>query len=91
MGRAGSVAPSDRIAMGCIGTGGQGTGNTKAFLNNPTAQMVAVCDVAEARRQKAKNLIDKHYGDKRCAAYGDFRDLLAREDIDAVVIATQDH
>ncbi|MHC4225981.1 MAG: Gfo/Idh/MocA family protein [Planctomycetota bacterium] len=90
-GRAGSIAPSDRIAIGCIGAGGQGTGNTKAFLNNPAARMVAVCDVAEARRQKAKNLVDKHYGDKGCAAYGDFRDLLARQDIDAVVIATQDH
>ncbi len=89
--RAGSVAPSDRIAVGCIGAGGQGTGNTKAFLNNPAAQMVAVCDVAETRREKAKDLIDKHYGDKGCAAYGDFRDLLARRDIDAVVIATQDH
>ena len=91
LGRAGSVAPSDRIAIGCIGAGGQGTGNTKAFLNNPAARMVAVCDVAENRREKAKNLVDKHYGDKGCVAYGDFRDLLARQDIDAVVIATQDH
>ncbi|MHC4355774.1 MAG: Gfo/Idh/MocA family protein, partial [Planctomycetota bacterium] len=91
LGRAGSVAPSERIAMGCIGTGGQGTGNTKAFLNNSDARMIAVCDVARARRQKAKDIVDKHYGDKGCAAFNDFRDLLAREDIDAVVIATQDH
>ena len=91
LGRAGAVAPSERITMGCIGAGGQGTGNTKAFLNNSSARMVAVCDAARSRREKVKDLVDKHYGDKGCAAYNDFRDLLAREDIDAVVIATQDH
>ena len=90
-GRAGGATPSERIAMGCIGTGGQGRGNTKAFLNNSAARMVAVCDVAESRRRQAKDIVDKHYGDKGCAVYGDFRELLAREDIDAVVIATQDH
>jgi len=91
LGRAGGVAPSERITMGCIGVGGKGRGNTKAFLNTSAAQMVAVCDVAGSRRRQAKNIIDKHYGDKGCAVYGDFRDLLAREDIDAVMIATQDH
>ena len=64
LGKDGSVAPSSRIVMGCIGIGGQGTHNTKAFLNNPAVRMVAVCDVNEDRRQKAKNLIDGHYGDK---------------------------
>ncbi|MHC4430874.1 MAG: Gfo/Idh/MocA family protein [Planctomycetota bacterium] len=91
LGRGGSIAPSERVTIGCIGAGGQGTGNTKAFLNNPAARMVAVCDVAQSRRQKVKGLIDRHYGDKGCVAYGDFRELLAREDIDAVVIVTQDH
>jgi predicted dehydrogenase len=91
LGKAGSVAPSDRVVMGCIGTGGQGTHNTRAFLSNAGVRMVAVCDVVEARRQKAKNLVDQHYGDQGCATYNDFRDLLVREDIDAVVIATQDH
>jgi predicted dehydrogenase len=91
LGSAANVAPSNRIVMGCIGVGGQGTYNTKAFLNHPAARMVAVCDVAEARRQKVKNLIDQHYGDKGCATFDDFRDLLAREDIDAVAIVTQDH
>jgi len=91
LGKARSVAPSNRIVMGSIGMGGQGTYNTKAFLNNAAVRMVAVCDVVESRRQKAKNLVDRHYDDQGCAAYNDFRDLLAREDIDAVVIATQDH
>jgi len=66
LGRAGGVAPSERITMGCIGTGGQGTGNTKAFLNNSNARMIAVCDVARSRREKVKDLVDKHYGDKGC-------------------------
>jgi len=91
LGKAGSAAPANRIVMGCIGAGGQGTHNTKAFLNNPAVRMVAVCDINQDRRKKAKSLIDKHYGDKGCATFNDFRDLLAREDIDAVVIATQDH
>jgi len=90
-GKAAGTAPSNRVVMGCIGIGGQGTYNTKAFLNNPAVRMAAVCDAAEARRHKAKDLIDRHYGDKGCATFKDFRDLLAREDIDAVVIATQDH
>ena len=91
LGKGGSAAPANRIVMGCIGVGGQGTYNTKAFLNNPAVRMAAVCDVVENRRQKAKDLIDQHYGDKGCATFGDFREMLSREDIDAVVIATQDH
>ena len=91
LGGVGGLAASERITIGCIGCGGQGTGNTKAFLNNSAARVVAVCDVALARRRKLKSIVDKHYGDNRCAAYNDFRDLLARDDIDAVVIATQDH
>lgn len=86
-----NAAPSNRIVMGCIGVGGQGTYNMKAFLNHSATRVVAVCDVVEARRQKAKDLVDQHYKDKGCATFDDFRDLLAREDIDAVVIATQDH
>jgi predicted dehydrogenase len=91
LGKAGNVAPSSRVVMGCIGAGGQGTHNTKAFLNIPAVRMVAVCDINRDRRNKAKSLIDKHYGDKGCATFGDFRELLARDDIDAVLIATQDH
>ena len=91
LGRGGNVAPSNRIVIGSIGVGGQGTYNMKAFLSLPTTQVVAVCDAVEARCRKAQNLVDQKYGDKGCAVLDDFRDLLAREDIDAVVIATQDH
>jgi predicted dehydrogenase len=91
LGKAGSVAPSERIVMGCIGVGGQGTGNMRGFLGKSEAQVVAVCDVIESRRQNAKGIVDRRYGDEGCATYSDFRDVLAREDIDAVVIVTQDH
>ncbi|MHC4642456.1 MAG: Gfo/Idh/MocA family protein [Planctomycetota bacterium] len=91
LGKAGSVAASNRIVMGCIGVGGQGTGNMRGFLGKSEAQVVAVCDVIESRRQKAKGIVDRRYGDKGCATYNDFRDVLTRKDIDAVVIVTQDH
>jgi predicted dehydrogenase len=63
----------------------------RAFLNNKDVRVVAVCDVVADRRQRAKGIVDKHYGDNGCATYNDFRDLLAHDDIDAVVIAPQDH
>ncbi|UCE48293.1 MAG: Gfo/Idh/MocA family oxidoreductase, partial [Phycisphaerales bacterium] len=91
LGKANSVAASNRIVMGCIGVGGQGTSNMRAFIGYKDVRVVAVCDVRAERRQKAKDIVDKHYGDKGCSMYNDFRDLLARQDIDAVVIAPQDH
>lgn len=84
-------AASNRIVMGCIGVGNQGTANMRAFLGYKDVQVAAVCDVVEERRLKAKSIVDQHYGDNGCAAYNDFRDVLARNDIDAVVITTQDH
>ena len=91
LGKAGRVGPNGRIVMGCIGVGGQGTHNMRAFMEHNDVRMVAVCDVQASRREKAKNIVDSRYGDKGCAGYNDFRDLLARKDIDAVVIAPQDH
>jgi predicted dehydrogenase len=91
LGKAGNVAPSNRITMGCIGVGGQGTGNMRGFLGKAETQVVAVCDVIESRRQKAKSIVDRRYDDNGCATYNDFREVLAREDIEAVVIVTQDH
>jgi len=91
LGKSGGVAASNRIVMGSIGTGGQGTSKMRAFLGNDDVRVVAVCDVVTERRQKAKDIVDKHYGDSGCKTYNDFRDLLARDDIDAVVIAPQDH
>ncbi len=91
LGAEGHTAPSERITIGCIGVGGQGSGNMSAFLGHGDAQVVAVCDVDKAHRDRAKGTVDAHYGDEGCASYNDFRELIAREDIDAVSIGTPDH
>ncbi len=91
LGRAGSVAPSDRIVMGMIGVGGMGGGHVRGFLQHADVRVAAICDVREDRRQAAKNIADQRYGDKSCETYNDFRELLARKDIDAVLIAVPDH
>ena len=84
-------APSERITIGCIGVGGMGRANMDAFLNQADAQVVAVCDVDKNHLQAAKDEVDKRYGNTGCAAYADFRELLARPDIDAISLATPDH
>jgi predicted dehydrogenase len=90
-GRAGKPAPSERIVLASIGLGTQGTGLMRAFLGHADAQVVAVCDVRESQRQKAKAAVDQRYGNADCATYNDFREVCARPDIDAVVVATPDH
>ena len=87
LGAGGATPPSDRITMGSIGVGAMGTGDMRAFLQNEDVRVVAVCDVRQGARQRAKGLVDAHNGDKNCAMHNDFRELLARSDIDAVSIA----
>ena len=85
-------APSERITLGCIGVGGHGgTYNLPNFLAIPEAQVVAVCDVFQDRREAACERVNKAYGTQDCTVCTDFRDILARDDIDAVVISTPDH
>jgi len=91
LGADGAVAPSNRIVMGAIGTGGQGTHNMKALSNIADVQMIAVCDCDKNHREAAKGIVNDIYGNKDCTDYNDFRDLLARDDIDAVCIGTPDH
>ena len=81
----------DRIALGCIGVGSMGTNNMKSFAGLDACRVVAVCDPYKDRRDKAKGLLDARYGDNGCAAYSDYREVIARDDIDAVVITVQDH
>ncbi len=90
-GAEGQTAPSNKITLGCIGVGGMGTENLKAFLGQRACQVVAVCDVSEAKRQAAGERVNTHYGDQGCAMMADWRALIARPDIDAVMIATPDH
>ncbi len=90
LGRGGFVSPSERITMGGIGLGGQGTRDMRNFMTCADVQFIAVCDADTQRRNKAKAIVDENYGNKDCAAYGDFRRLLASDDIDAVLSATGD-
>ncbi len=91
LGNAERPAPSDRIVMAGIGIGNQGRGDQGDFLRRKDVQYVAMCDVREANRQQSKARIDEHYGNRDCQVYNDFRELLARPDIDAVHVATPDH
>lgn len=84
-------APSERITMGIVGWGMQGPSNTGAFLNLPDCQVVAACDVDKNHLASAVNRINEHYGNQDCKAYHDYRELMAREDIDAVMLAVPDH
>jgi predicted dehydrogenase len=95
--RAGRKGPNDLITIGVIGTGTQGGGLTGNFLAMPDTQVVAVCDVDTTRREHHRQKVNEFYSIKGnkdykgCAAYKEFGELLARKDIDAVVIAAPDH
>ena len=91
LGKAGTVAPSNRIVMGAIGVGSMGTGDMKGFLRRDQVRMVAVCDVDKSHSSRAKGIVDQKYGNKDCATYPDYRELISRGDLDAVCIATPDH
>jgi len=91
LGRDGAVAPSERIVMGAIGVGGRGTGDLGWMLRESDVRFVAVCDVRRASRERAKNIVNRKYRNKDCAAFRDIREFLAkRADVDAVLIATGD-
>src|SRR5271154_3658920 len=108
LGLGGYVSAGNRITLGVIGTGNQGTGDMKDFLRDERVQVVAVCDVnketpgywdgAIGGREPARIQVEWNYArDKRagtfhgCTAYEDFRELIARKDIDALLIAVPDH
>jgi Oxidoreductase family, NAD-binding Rossmann fold len=86
----GADRPSNKITVGIIGWGMQGPQNTENFLNEKDCQVVAACDVDKNHLQGAVNTINGHYENKDCAAFHDCRELLARKDIDAVMIAVPD-
>ncbi|MBW7863650.1 MAG: Gfo/Idh/MocA family oxidoreductase [Candidatus Hydrogenedens sp.] len=91
LGADGNTAPSETITMGLIGCGGQGRGVMGGALQQKGTRVVAVCDVNANNMAEAKKMLDEHYGNSDCATYRDYRELLARDDIDAVIIATPDH
>jgi predicted dehydrogenase len=91
LGLNGTTAPSERIALGIVGCGNQGTGNTQAFLGLKECQVVAGCDVDKAHLQHLVGVVNKKYQNQDCKSYHDFRELMARNDIDAVMLAVPDH
>ncbi len=94
LGRDGKAAPSERITVGMIGIGRQARAyNLPWFLKSAETQVVALCDVDQWRLDKAGATVAKHYGIAKgdVKAYRDFRDVIARTDIDAVMISTPDH
>ncbi len=97
LGREGSPAPSERIRLGLIGIGAMGRGHLRCFLEYPEARVVAVCDVDRWRREHAGKKADEAYAARRlgaaaaCTVHEDLREVLDRDDVDAVVIATGDN
>jgi len=91
LGRDGSVAPSNRLVMGCIGVGSMGSGDMRGFLGKKEVQVVAVCDIDRGKRDNAKKTVDDRYKNSDCKAYLDFRDVIYRDDIDLLSLALPDH
>ena len=89
---------SERLTLGHIGIGNQGSGHFGSMLGNAGAQILAVCDVRKTVRDSCQKRVDNKYADERssgkyqgCAAYNDFRELMTRGDVDAFIIAVPDH
>ena len=91
LGLSGQTAPSNKIVMGIFGWGMQGPGNTKAFMAHPDCQVVASCDIDKNHLKAATDTINKFYKNEDCKTYHDYRELMARKDIDAVMLAVPDN
>ncbi|MEN6457274.1 MAG: Gfo/Idh/MocA family oxidoreductase [Prolixibacteraceae bacterium] len=91
LGMNGKIPPSDRIVMGSIGTGSQGNWNMENFLRFKEVQYVALCDVDANHLAKTQDVVNKHYKNSDCRIYGDYREFLEKEKLDAVCISVPDH
>jgi predicted dehydrogenase len=98
LGRGGQKPPSEKLSIGMIGMGYQARGHRSFLLAHPDTRVVAIAEVDAKRREESRQAIDTWYEDgikagtsKACDAYVDYRELIARKDIDAVLIATPDH
>jgi predicted dehydrogenase len=91
LGRDGRPAPSERIVVGIVGWGMMGPGNTDGLMGQKDCQVVAACDLDKGPLKGAVDRINKKYGNTDCKAYKDYREMMARDDIDAVMLAIPDH
>src|SRR5205814_6532282 len=91
LGKDNQPAPSERIVVGIVGWGMMGPTNTKGLMAEKDCQVVAACDLDKRPLQQAVGEINKHYGNTDCKSYHDYRELMARDDIDAVMLAVPDH
>ena len=90
LGLDGAVAPSAKVNMGAIGIGSRGGHDLGIFLSRPDVRFRAICDIRRVRREAVRDQANQTYNDNECAMYKDMEDLLIRDDIDAVLIATGD-
>jgi predicted dehydrogenase len=88
--KGGPVSASDKSTIGVIGWGMMGPANAKAFLEQSDCRVVAACDLDKKHLKAAVDTVNQKYGNTDCKAYRDYRELLARDDIDAVMIAIPD-
>jgi len=82
---------NERINFAGIGMGGRGRGDMNSFLGFSEIQTLAVCDVVQSHADQAKTAVDRRYGNSDCKTYVDYREIITRDDIDAILIATPDH
>src|SRR5438067_9409003 len=78
LGRDGYVAPSEKIVLGAVGVGRQGSGDMRGFLSNPDVRVAAICDVNQATRERIAAVVNQRYGDTACSEYNDYRELIGR-------------
>lgn len=91
LGKAGHVVASERITVGCVGVGPQGTGVMRNFLGQNDCRVVGICDLKKPRRDIVSDIVNKHYGAIDCSVYTDYREIIARDDIDVILAAPNDH
>ena len=91
LGANGRPPASERIVMAGIGMGGQGSGDLGEFMGDSRIQVVAVCDVKHDNLENIKNGVNGRYNNKDCKGYVDYREVIARNDIDMILCATPDH
>lgn len=98
LGLNGAVPPSERLTFACIGVGSRGNDNLRSFIGRAETQILAVCDVDRSHREDAKKFVENRYADATragrysgCDAYNDFREAIARDDVDALSISLPDH